>query len=578
MASENTEEYLEPPRKLASHPDRELIRERCTYPGAGYKPPGLPSQDFVWKFEDTFGNQFGRWFYRKSDQSASQPWTDVFERQVHQDGFLTGRDFAVCTVADEDGFRLYRVRPPAPAEEIYRQTEKLQIAALSADERYLLVRSSRGDDWCLPQLVVMDLSGRIHARLSDVDGVPGVWAGPFAWAPVPGDARVLVTHEATGWGQPAIWYPFENRIEPRTVDMPGEFGQTTQQIGGVSWDRTGRKLLLRRSWEGRSDLHRMDLRTGDLECLQPCDGSVLFLHQDEENQAVGVWAANHAYAQQFREKKRLPNDAFKPSRPLHRWRFRRVAGVPCLMAGGGSVVGPNWTFFDIYGMPGHHLFDGFDPGVASLVDHGIQVVSVNPRGCSGYGRAWREGSRGDNGFIQLNDLDKVRAQLIEEGGVDPQRTIVGGHSFGGYLTLLAMGIQPDRWAMGVAGAPVGDYVHCSQEASPTVMGITRGFLGGHPKTHPEIYQRVSPLTYVNKIKAPIHIAAGKADLLCPPQQTLNFVDALRERGGECEIEWFKGAHAPVDAEARVAWQTGRIGFILRQCRKMDQRSAKRFEP
>ena len=138
------------------------------------------------------------------------------------------------------------------------------------------------------------------------------------------------------------------------------------------------------------------------------------------------------------------------------------------------------------------------------------------------------------------------------------------------MTLLAMGKQPSLWAMGVAGAPVGDYAHAYLEASPLIIAVNRGMFGGSVHTHEEAYRKISPLTYVDQVVAPIHISAGKADLLCPPQQILNFVDALRARGGTCELEWFKGGHGPADQEASVAWQTGRLDFVLRHCHAHDR--------
>ena len=280
-------------------------------------------------------------------------------------------------------------------------------------------------------------------------------------------------------------------------------------------------------------MHRLDLAKREIESLQPLDGSVLLWNSDADNRPTGVWVANHAYAQRFVETERLPNDEFKPTRPLHRWRFRRIAGVPCFVVGDLKVDGPNWTYFDAYGMSGHHLSDGYDPGVVSLLDHGLQVVVVNTRGVSGFGRAWREDSREDFGFTEISDVARVRAALIDEEQVDRRRAIIGGHSYGGYMTLLAMATQPDLWAMGVAGAPGGDYLHCNREASPLITAVNRGMFGGDARTHPAAYLKASPLTYIDQVKGPIHISAGKADLLCPPQQILNFVDALKERNGHC---------------------------------------------
>src|SRR5207245_66144 len=82
------------------------------------------------------------------------------------------------------------------------------------------------------------------------------------------------------------------------------------------------------------------------------------------------------------------------------------------------------------------------------VDHGFAVVLVNYRGSSGYGKAWRDAIVGRPGLTELEDLARVHDRLTAQGIVDPARTILSGGSWGGYLTLLGLGVQPERWALG----------------------------------------------------------------------------------------------------------------------------------
>ena len=43
------------------------------------------------------------------------------------------------------------------------------------------------------------------------------------------------------------------------------------------------------------------------------------------------------------------------------------------------------------------------------------------------------------------------------GVANPKKIILAGRSWGGYLTLLGLSLQPERWALGLAGVPVADY-------------------------------------------------------------------------------------------------------------------------
>src|SRR5207249_2780758 len=75
-----------------------------------------------------------------------------------------------------------------------------------------------------------------------------------------------------------------------------------------------------------------------------------------------------------------------------------------------------------------------------------------------YGKAWRDAIVGRPGLTELEDLAKVHDTTVRLDIVDPKRTILSGASWGGYLTLLGLGVQPERWSLGIGVVPIGDYV------------------------------------------------------------------------------------------------------------------------
>ena len=82
---------------------------------------------------------------------------------------------------------------------------------------------------------------------------------------------------------------------------------------------------------------------------------------------------------------------------------------------------------------------------------------VNYRGSTGYGRDGVTGLIGDIGGPELVDVNAGLADLVARGIADPARAVVGGWSWGGYITLMELCKHPDLWLAGVAGMPVGDY-------------------------------------------------------------------------------------------------------------------------
>ena len=167
------------------------------------------------------------------------------------------------------------------------------------------------------------------------------------------------------------------------------------------------------------------------------------------------------------------------------------------------------------------------PVRATWVDAGFAVVEVNYRGSTGYGSAWRDAIEGRPGLTELEDVAAVRRRTASpQGIVDPARCVVEGWSWGGYLALLAVGTQPERWAAGIAGVPVADYLTAYADEMEQLRAFDRALFGGSPEEKPEVYRAASPLTYVDAVPAPVLVLAGENDPRCPIRQIDNYLDAL----------------------------------------------------
>lgn len=535
-------------------PNISLLRERLTYSRPTFNTARRPAPEIEWRLDDRFGNRHGRFLFRPaaSEEGAEPaPWSDVFGHDIHCGGYVPASSFCAIVTADDRSFSVHRVDPFSGAKEILRQPGKLEPHGLSADQQFLLLKSATAEDWLRPHLLVLTLDGRIVSRLPNVAGIPDNWAGQ--WSPLRSDQRIVFGHEQDGYLTPALWSPFESRVESLGVQLEGETS--------ASWDRAGAALILKRSLQGRSDLHRLNLQSRTLTLIQPRDGTILHHGIDDCNRVVGLWTSGGSYAESFVETERTPAERFHPSAPLHGWQFKTVAGVPCFIVRNPTLPPPRWTVFDGYGGPAYHHIDAYNRKVVALVDHGYQVVLVNTRGCSGFGRVWRESTLGNIGLTEIDDLRRVRAALVEEGAVHPDRAILTGDSWGGYMTLLAMGLQPDLWRMGVAFLPVGDFENAFGEATPLIRPLNLTQFGGSPATHREAYRKASPLSYTEKIRAPILIFAGKYDLLCPPNQIKTFAESLRARGGTCELQFFEGGHGSSELDERARQAERMLEFL-----------------
>ena len=159
------------------------------------------------------------------------------------------------------------------------------------------------------------------------------------------------------------------------------------------------------------------------------------------------------------------------------------------------------------GVPGHGGPEAADDDSyrarrAAYVDAGYAVVHVNYRGSTGYGSVWRDALTGRPGLTELEDVGAVYDALVAEGVVDPQRALLSGGSWGGFLTLLGLGTQPERWAAGIAEVPVADYLAAYEDEMEGLRAYDRALFGGSPEEKHDVYVRSSPITYVDAVAAP----------------------------------------------------------------------------
>jgi dipeptidyl aminopeptidase/acylaminoacyl peptidase len=218
---------------------------------------------------------------------------------------------------------------------------------------------------------------------------------------------------------------------------------------------------------------------------------------------------------------------------------------------------------DVHGGPTHHDADVFRASPAAWVDHGFAVVQVNYRGSTGYGSAWRDALEARIGHVELEDVVAVRDHLVEQGIADAARVVLAGASWGGFLTLLGLGTHPDRWALGLAGVPVADYVAAYEDEMEGLKAFDRSLFGGSPEEVPDKYRDASPLTYVDAVRAPVLILAGENDPRCPIRQIENYVAVLERRGVEHEVYRYDAGHGSLVDDEVVRQMRAELDFVAR---------------
>ncbi|MFE4855836.1 S9 family peptidase [Streptomyces sp. NPDC056670] len=520
-----------------------------------------PDGEWIWWFDDTDGDEFGVWRRQPFGGGADEPAVPGLDPS-YPGGLALGRDgtAVVGRSTDEEGSTIHVVRPGAAPVEIYRHRESAGVGDLSHDGTLIAVEHTEHGDAMHSAVRVVRPDGSAVAELDDTKGgTEELGLEVLGFAPLAGDTRLLVAHQRRGRWEPMIWDVASGEESDLALDLPGDVS--------AEWYPDGSGLLVVHSFEARSGLFRFDLATRSLIEIDTPAGSVSGATARPDGTVEYLWssAASPSEVRSTTGEVVLDPPGFKApgSVPVEDAWVEGPGGRVHALVQRPAGEGPFPTLFEIHGGPTWHDSDAFASGPAAWIDHGFAVVRVNYRGSTGYGRAWTDALKHRVGLIELEDIAAVRDWAVSSGLADPARLVLAGGSWGGYLTLLGLGTQPDAWALGLAAVPVADYVTAYHDEMEALKAMDRTLLGGTPEEVPDRFRASSPLTYVDAVTAPVYISAGVNDPRCPIRQVENYVDRLVERGAVHEVYRYDAGHGSLVVEERIKQVRLELDFAAR---------------
>jgi dienelactone hydrolase len=517
----------------------------------------------VWWRDDT-GDERGHWVVTPFGGGDGRPLLPDLADGWTMGISMVGSTTAVGLATDED-YRVYVSQDGSASRELYHHERPAGVGSewpqgaggLSADASLLCIRHAEHGDIERQALRVLDVT--TGATVADLDD--GVRTGASAWSPVRGDARLTGWSEVSGFERPFVWDA--RTSERRDLDLALDAA-----VFPIDWYPDAEALLLRHAARGYDVLYRYDLRDGSLTSVLDPRGTVNAAWVRPDG-AVWAWVETSAEPSRIvdehgEEVAALSTERQPGGRAFRSFTFRNPSGDEIQ----GFVVTPEGeppfaTILSVHGGPNWHHTDAFDPDAQAFVDHGYAVVLVNYRGSTGYGTTFRDALQGNIGFPESEDVNAALDALIAEGVVDPDRISLEGWSWGGYQATLNAGLRPDRWKAVMAGIPVGDYVAAHYECAPALRAWDLAVMGGSPMDLPELYAERNPMTYVDRVMAPMLMIAGEHDSRCPLGQVMVYAHALKARGREIEVHTYPGGHHALATEDKLRHIEMTIAFFDR---------------
>jgi dipeptidyl aminopeptidase/acylaminoacyl peptidase len=543
--------------------DTDVHRQVTDRPNGTLAATLSPDGETIWWFADTDGDEFGVWM---TQPFSGGPDTVALPEvgPAYPAGLEIGSRVVLAGRSTDDGSELWTCPVGGTPSVFYTSPDPASVDALSRDDALAVYSHSEHGDPRYPALRVL----RTEDLGPDTDPVADKWDGEgrglhaLSFSPVVGDQRLLVGHERRGREELLIWDVAADTETELVLDLPGDVT--------AGWYPDGSALLVGHDHAARSELYRYDLASGALEQLDTPRGVVRGASARPDGTVELAWSSSERPPVIRRADGPVvlaaPGEEPPAAYPVEdRWVPGPGGDVHALLVRPAGE-GPFATAFLVHGGPESQDDDSYRARRAAYVDAGYAVVHVNYRGSTGYGSEWRDALTGRPGLTELEDVGAVFDALVAEGVVDPQRAILSGGSWGGFLTLLGLGTQSERWAAGIAEVPVADYLAAYEDEMEGLRAYDRALFGGSPDEVRDVYVRSSPLTYVDAVAAPVLVVAGANDPRCPIRQIDNYLSALDERGKEHEVYRFDAGHGSLVVEETIRQVEVALSFALRHVR------------
>ncbi|WP_099365806.1 S9 family peptidase [Sphingobacterium sp. 1.A.4] len=198
------------------------------------------------------------------------------------------------------------------------------------------------------------------------------------------------------------------------------------------------------------------------------------------------------------------------------------------------------VIMSIYGGPDAGTVRNTWKGVAGeyWAQEGIIQIECDHRASGHFGKqgvAWMHRNLGN---WELVDYITIAKWLKAKPYVAKNKLLMTGHSYGGYMTCLALTKGADYFDFGIAGAPVTSWELYDTHYTERWMDT--------PQDNPEGYKNGSVLTFANKYKGRLRILHGDMDDNVHMQNTIQLVDALTSRSVPFELMIYPGSRHGFD--------------------------------
>ena len=340
----------------------------------------------------------------------------------------------------------------------------------------------------------------------------------------------------------------------RLVEIALDDGTVTPLTEASSWDidefdlsDDGRLLAWSTNEDGYSKLAVRDLITrralpqpelpaGVLGALEfSPDGSRLAVGLSTPSSSGDVWSwdvADGGLTRWTRSEVGPLDPATFVTPELVRYPTFDALQIPAFVYRPQGGQGRRPVIIDIHGGPEGQARPGFGLNYQQWVaDLGAVVIVPNVRGSSGYGKTWLAADNGPLRQASVQDIGALLDWIANEPDLDPERVVVHGGSYGGFMVLASLAAYSDRLAGGVNIFGIANFVSFLENTEAYRRDLRRAEYGDErDPAMRAVFDQISPIHLTDRMTAPLLVIQGANDPRVPQSESEQIVDAVRAEG------------------------------------------------
>ncbi|MCH8824130.1 MAG: DPP IV N-terminal domain-containing protein [Planctomycetes bacterium] len=202
---------------------------------------------------------------------------------------------------------------------------------------------------------------------------------------------------------------------------------------------------------------------------------------------------------------------------------------------------------DVYGGPLSQRVRNTFKAAYAYCEFGYVIAVIDNRGTGGRGKAFESAAYLKLGTVDLDDQVAGVKYLTERPYIDGDHVGIFGHSYGGYMSALAIVKHPDVFHVAVASSPVTDWRNYDTIYTERFMRT--------PEENSQGYEQGSCLTFADQLKGKLLLLHGMIDDNVHPNNSWQLVDKFQKAGKSFSMMFFpNSAHGIGGPANAIRWE------------------------